>query len=219
MPIGACPYVQTKNTKNFQTTCQKQQPHRPFLPSRKRRLDWGIVSIRSDQPYHKWPELGKPGKQLKRMKKNDIKPWIKSNQLNQIKAYQIKRYQTPFKLGTWGTYSGTTGKNSWNGWRAISSLEKAHIHVPRVTWRDVFPGTYSCNAPGTYSCEKKCSWKIPIAEWCSRRSAASRIKIAHTIMYTVQYIIPHNDNKRQCGPVIMRSLRSIKCPRKKAGSC
>ena len=37
--VHAWPYVQTKKKKkkqkkNFQTTCQKQQPHRPFLRSR-----------------------------------------------------------------------------------------------------------------------------------------------------------------------------------------
>ena len=38
VPVCAWPYVQTKK-KTF------KQPHRPFLRSRKRRLDWGIVFI------------------------------------------------------------------------------------------------------------------------------------------------------------------------------
>ena len=41
VPIRAWPYVQTK-TKQKKTF---KQPHRPFLHSRKRRLDWGIVFI------------------------------------------------------------------------------------------------------------------------------------------------------------------------------
>ena len=38
MPAGACPYVRGRTckqnkTKQFQTACQKHQPHRPFLRS------------------------------------------------------------------------------------------------------------------------------------------------------------------------------------------
>ena len=47
LPVRArtCVAVRAKKKKNFQSACQKQQPHRPFLRSRKRRLDWGIVFI------------------------------------------------------------------------------------------------------------------------------------------------------------------------------
>ena len=47
VPIRAWPYVQ-KNPKNFQTACQKQQPHKPFL--------------RSHVPVRAWPYVQKKTK-------------------------------------------------------------------------------------------------------------------------------------------------------------
>ena len=61
---SACPYVRghtckKKKKKNFQTGCQKQQPHRPFLRSRVSVRAWAYV------PVHAWPYVQKKEKKKK----------------------------------------------------------------------------------------------------------------------------------------------------------
>ena len=71
-----------KINNNFQTACQKQQPHRPFLRSRKRRLDWGLVF-----------------KEIEKVQKSRKKEYSKSiNQEKIEKEYSSRHYPEVRKL-------------------------------------------------------------------------------------------------------------------------